>query len=118
MVRLAITVLIFGFLTTVTTVAGESLGPSSAMSDAAIKLSGLVRFVAEDCPDDKPDYDRFRQVMMSLGIDLEALSSGAYVIKSMRYTEKYKENRQINCKLAHEKFGKEGNVIPGLLIPK
>ncbi len=89
----------------------------NAVSNDAVKLSGLVRFVAESCPGTKPDYARFREVVQRLGTDLAALSHGEALIRSATYTHAYQKDPEASCRQAQERFGPNGTVVPGLIGP-
>ena len=101
----------------VLTAAEAADGPNSAVSNDAVKLAGLVRFVAESCPGTKPDYVRFREVVERLGTDLAALSHGEPLIRSATYTQAYQTDPEASCRRAQEGFGPNGTVMPGLLGP-
>ncbi|BCM82230.1 hypothetical protein [Methylobacterium indicum] len=97
----------------------EAPGPAVAgtVSNDAIKLSGLVRFVVESCPGTKPDYARFKEVVERLGTDLAALSHGEALIRSATYTQAYQKDPSASCRLAQERFGPNGTIVPGLIGP-
>ncbi len=96
---------------------GVSPADKVAVSNDAVKLAGLVRFVAESCPGTKPDYARFREVVERLGTDLAALSHGEALIRSAAYTQAYQKDPEASCRRAQESFGPNGTVVPGLLGP-
>ncbi|MFH6786918.1 MULTISPECIES: hypothetical protein [Methylobacterium] len=95
----------------------SSPADKAAVSNDAVKLAGLVRFVAESCPGTKPDYARFREVVERLGTDLAALSHGEPLIRSAAYTQAYQKDPEASCRRAQESFGPNGTVVPGLLGP-
>ncbi|WP_246101961.1 hypothetical protein [Methylobacterium terricola] len=99
--------------------AAEAPGPvdTAAISNDAVKLAGLVRFVAESCPGTKPDYARLREVVERLGTDLAALSHGEALIRSAAYTQAYQKDPEASCRRAQERFGPGGTVVPGLIGP-
>ncbi|MBB3901198.1 hypothetical protein [Methylobacterium brachythecii] len=84
----------------------------------AAKLAGMIRFVDVECPDAKPDYDRFKKVIASMGVDLKDLEQGPLMIESLGYSEAYKKNTAESCKRAFEHFGESGTTVPGLLAHK
>ncbi len=102
-----------------TAAAAEGPAPAdkAVVSNDAVKLAGLVRFVAESCPGTKPDYARFREVVERLGTDLAALFHGEPLIRSATYTQAYQKDPEASCRRAQESFGPNGTVVPGLLGP-
>lgn len=85
---------------------------------SAAKLAGMVRFVAIECQDTQPDYDRFKKVIAAMGVDIKDLEQGTLMIESLRYSEAYKKEPAESCKRAFEHFGDSGTTIPGLLARK
>lgn len=84
----------------------------------AAKLAGLVRFVGESCKEARPDYERFKSVVAAMGVDLDAISKGELLMRSMGYTEAYRKNVDESCRKAQEMFGEKGKAIPGLVLRK
>ncbi|WP_438345816.1 hypothetical protein [Methylorubrum populi] len=84
----------------------------------AAKLAGLVRFVGESCKEARPDYERFKSVVAAMGVDLDAISKGELLMRSMGYTEAYRKNVDESCRKAQEMFGEKGTAIPGLVLRK
>ncbi|UYW26742.1 hypothetical protein OKC48_26510 [Methylorubrum extorquens] len=84
----------------------------------AAKLAGLVRFVGESCEEAQPDYERFKAVVSAMGVDLDAISKGELLMRSMGYTEAYRKNVDESCRKAQEMFGEKGKAIPGLVLRK
>lgn len=84
----------------------------------AVKLAGLVRFVGESCKEAQPDYERFKSVVAAMGVDLDAISKGELLMRSMGYTEAYRKNVDESCRKAQEMFGEKGTAIPGLVLRK
>ncbi|APX84182.1 hypothetical protein BV511_05290 [Methylorubrum extorquens] len=84
----------------------------------AAKLAGLVRFVGESCKEAQPDYERFKAVVSAMGVDLDAISKGELLMRSMGYTEAYRKNVDESCRKAEEMFGEKGKAIPGLVLRK
>ncbi|CAO4155957.1 hypothetical protein [Methylorubrum aminovorans] len=84
----------------------------------AVKLAGLVRFVGESCKEAQPDYERFKSVVAAMGVDLDAISKGELLMRSMGYTEAYRKNVDESCRKAQEMFGERGTAIPGLVLRK
>ncbi len=116
MILRTIPLLALGFATAAAAEGPDPANPA-AISHDAVKLSGLVRFVAESCPGTKPDYARFREVVERLGTDLDALSHGEPLIRSATYTQAYQKDPEANCRRAQESFGPNGTVVPGLIGP-
>lgn len=118
---LALPFLALPFLALMLGAATAAEGPAPAdrpaISNDAVKLAGLVRFVAESCPGTKPDYARFREVVERLGTDLAALSHGEPLIRSATYTQAYQKDPEASCRRAQENFGPNGTVVPGLIGP-
>ncbi|GMA76773.1 hypothetical protein GCM10025880_31900 [Methylorubrum aminovorans] len=83
-----------------------------------MKLAGLVRFVGESCKEAQPDYERFKSVVAAMGVDLDAISKGELLMRSMGYTEAYRKNVDESCRKAQEMFGERGTAIPGLVLRK
>lgn len=84
----------------------------------AAKLAGLIRFVGESCQEVRPDYERFKAVVAAMGVDLDAISKGELLMRSMSYTEAYRKNVDESCRKAAELFGEKGTSIPGLVLRK
>nr|WP_210329155.1 hypothetical protein [Methylorubrum zatmanii] len=85
---------------------------------SAVKLAGLVRFVGESCKEVQPDYERFKAVVAAMGVDLDAISKGELLMRSMSYTEVYRKDVEASCRKAVELFGEKGTAIPGLVLRK
>lgn len=113
--------------------AGAEEGPKQAPADAptdavrpepdrkhanAAKLAGLVRFVDESCQDVRPDQERFKAVIAAMGVDIEAISRGELLMRSMSYTEAYRKDVAESCRKAEDLFGEKGRSIPGLVLRK
>ncbi|MEE7456738.1 hypothetical protein MPAR168_00985 [Methylorubrum populi] len=92
--------------------------PQERQQASAAKLAGLVRFVGESCKEAQPDYERFKAVVSAMGVDLDAISKGELLMRSMSYTEAYRKNVEESCRKAVELFGEKGSVIPGLVLRK
>nr|USU32826.1 hypothetical protein NG677_03775 [Methylobacterium sp. OTU13CASTA1] len=86
--------------------------------NSAAKLSGLLYFVQNACPDLQPDYARFKTVISSLGVTLEDLSAGDLLLRSRTYTEVYTKDTPANCTRAEANFGPAGTTIPGLVVKR
>ena len=84
----------------------------------AAKLAGLVRFVGESCKEAQPDYERFKAVVSAMGVDIDAISKGELLMRSMGYTEAYRKDVDESCRKAQEMFGEKGKAIPGLVLRK
>jgi ribosomal protein L12E/L44/L45/RPP1/RPP2 len=85
---------------------------------SAAKLAGLIRFVGESCQEVRPDYERFKAVVAAMGVDIDAISKGELLMRSMSYTEAYRKNVDESCRKAAELFGEKGTSIPGLVLRK
>lgn len=97
----------------------EALRPEPDRKHAnAAKLAGLVRFVDESCQDVRPDQERFKAVIAAMGVDLDAISKGELLMRSMGYTEAYRKDVAESCRKAEELFGEKGRSIPGLVLRK
>ncbi|GEO99735.1 hypothetical protein [Methylobacterium haplocladii] len=86
--------------------------------NGAAKVAGMIRFVAVECPDAQPDYDRFRKVIAAMGVDIKDLEQGPLMVESLGYSEAYKKDTAGSCKRAFEHFGESGTTIPGLVARK
>jgi len=86
--------------------------------NSAAKLSGLLYFVQNACPDLQPDYARFKNVVANLGVTLEDLSAGDLLLRSRTYTEVYTKDTVANCARADTNFGPNGTTIPGLVVKR
>ncbi|KQT53346.1 hypothetical protein ASG52_04245 [Methylobacterium sp. Leaf456] len=91
--------------------------PNRQQANAA-KLAGLIRFVGESCKDVQPDYERFKAVVAAMGVEIDAISKGELLMRSMSYTEAYRKNVDESCRKAAELFGEKGTSIPGLVLRK
>lgn len=92
--------------------------PQERQQANAAKLAGLVRFVGESCKEAQPDYERFKAVVAAMGVELDALSKGELLMRSMGYTEAYRKDVETSCRKAVELFGEKGSAIPGLVLRK
>ncbi|WP_244472458.1 hypothetical protein [Methylobacterium sp. Leaf108] len=81
----------------------------------AVRLAGLVGFVNESCPDLKPDYERFKQVLSRLGVDPADLEGNELRLHAMSYIEAYRKDVPANCARAVQNFGEAGTTVPGLI---
>lgn len=87
--------------------------------NSAAKLAGMINFVTYFCPEAKPNYPRFKQVIAAMGVDLKELEQGgSLVVKSMSYTEAYRKETEESCKRAFQLFGETGTTVPGLIARK
>jgi len=84
----------------------------------AAKVAGMIRFVAIECPDAQPDYDRFKKAIAAMGVDIKDLEQGPLMVESLGYSEAYKKDTPGSCKRAFEHFGESGTTIPGLVARK
>ncbi|TXM72096.1 hypothetical protein FV218_14010 [Methylobacterium sp. WL69] len=86
--------------------------------NSAAKLAGLLYFVQNACPDLKPDYARFKDVVASLGVTMEDLSAGDLLLRSRAYTEVYTKDTPGSCARADTNFGAAGSTIPNLVVKR
>lgn len=86
--------------------------------NSAAKLAGLLYFVQNACPDLKPDYTRFKDVVAGLGVTLEDLSAGDLLLRSRTYTEVYTKDTPGSCARADANFGAAGTTIPNLVLKR
>ncbi|MCJ2083284.1 hypothetical protein [Methylobacterium sp. J-090] len=86
--------------------------------NSAAKLAGLLYFVQNACPDLKPDYTRFKDVVAGLGVTLEDLSAGDLLLRSRTYTEVYTKDTSASCARADANFGPAGTTIPNLVVKR
>ena len=86
--------------------------------NTAAKLAGMIRFVDASCPDAQPDYDRFKKVIATMGVDIKELESGPLMATSLGYSQAYDKNKEESCKRAFENFGENGTTLPGLIAKK
>ncbi len=82
---------------------------------SALKLAGLVTFVANSCPALSPDYTRFRTALGALGLTVEDLAKDKYKTVYMGYAARYGADTTANCERARLAFGARGSTIPDLL---
>jgi hypothetical protein len=90
----------------------------SANANTALKIAGLVTFVANSCPDLAPDYDRFKEVISALGLETDDLSKNDLKLKYLNYTALYQADIKGSCEKAQSNFGDAGTVIKGLFHQK
>ncbi|GJE07188.1 MULTISPECIES: hypothetical protein [Methylobacterium] len=93
---------------------GEITGPRNN----AAKIAGLVGFVNVSCDALKGDTDRFKAVVSGMGVDPKDLESGELLLRARSYLEAYRKDVPANCKRAADLFGKDGSVVPGLVVPR
>lgn len=86
--------------------------------NTAAKLAGMIRFVDASCPDAQPDYDRFKQAIAAMGVDIKELESGPLMATSLGYSQAYDKDKDESCKRALENFGENGRTLPGLIAKK
>lgn len=87
--------------------------------NSAAKLGGMVTFVSESCPDAKPDFTRFKQVIAAMGVDIKDLEQGGpLMVRLASYVQAYQRDVAQSCKRALALFGPSGTAIPGLIGPR
>jgi hypothetical protein len=87
-------------------------------TDKALKIAGLVAFVANSCPNLVPDYDRFKAVISTLGLEVEELSKNELQLKYLNYAAIYQKDIPGGCEKAQSLFGDGGTMLKGLFHPK
>lgn len=84
----------------------------------AAKLGGMVTFVSASCPDAKPDFTKFKQVISAMGVDIKDLEQGGpLMVRLASYVQAYQKDTPESCKRALAHFGPSGTTIPGLITP-
>ena len=91
---------------------------TSENTDKALKIAGLVAFVANSCQDLIPDYEVFKIVISSLGFETSDLSKSDLRVKYLNYTGIYQKDITGNCTKAWAMFGDEGTMFKGLFHHK
>jgi len=122
----ALTIAFGLLLSTGTMVHGEEANntnvPASSPQNPNVKfvtkLSGLVLFATNSCPDILVDFDRFKEVSTSLGVEVDALSKEPIRLESLSYFSSYKENTKQNCMRALNEFGPDGRILRGIFARK
>ena len=92
--------------------------PAERQRNSAAKLAGMIRFVAVDCPDAEPDYERFKAIISRMGVDIKDLENGPLMVQSLGYSQAYHKDQAAGCQKAFELFGEGGKMIPGLIARK
>lgn len=85
---------------------------------SAVKIAGLVAFVANACSNLKPDYDKFEAIIAKLGLETKDLSNNDLKLKYLSYTSIYQQDIKGNCEKAKQMFGENGIITKGLFINK
>lgn len=80
----------------------------------ALKLAGLMTFVASSCPDIKADYARFKTAITALGVTYEDLSKTEVKNVYLAYAMRYKDEAKENCARALVNFGPGGKAVPDI----
>lgn len=99
--------------------APQTLGASSApvlssQMQSALKLAGLVTFVANSCPDLKPNYPRFKATLNALGASEADLNKLDLKGRYLGYTARYNADAKANCLRAKAQFGPGGSTLPDI----
>lgn len=84
--------------------------------NTAAKLAGLLQFVSASCPEAKPNYETFKTVVRSLGLEPDALAGGELILRVKAYADVYSQDVPANCAKALENFGANGKTLPGLVV--
>jgi len=90
----------------------------SENTDKAVKIAGLVAFVASSCPSLAPDYARFNSVISTLGLETVDLAKDNLRLKYLNYAALYQKDVQASCEKAQAMFGDNGTVLAGLFHVK
>lgn len=89
-----------------------------AQRNNAAKIAGLVGFVNVSCPDLRSDQERFKAVLAGFGVTSEELDQGELMVRARSYVEAYRKDVPASCKRAVELFGRNGSVVPDLILPR
>jgi hypothetical protein len=88
--------------------------PTEAKKRMAIRLAGLVAFVAGSCHALTPNYGRFKAVIHLLGVTPEDLAAPDVRASYIGYTLKYQAESKASRDRARLEFGPSGTRVPGL----
>jgi hypothetical protein len=87
---------------------------AAAQRQVALKIAGLVVFVANSCPHLKPDYARFKEALHQLGLEQGELDQQETKNGYLAYTATYGQDVPANCARAGLEFGPNGKTLPDL----
>ena len=95
----------------------EGAGPQLDRNQAlAAKLAGLVGFVNVSCPELRGEPERLQAAVRRLGIEPEALNTGALHFAAASYLESYRKDVPANCQRALDTFGPTSGLVPNLVV--
>ena len=92
--------------------------PPSTQTQSAIKLAGLVTFVANSCPKLQPNYARFADAINALGISKSDLDKPDLKAGYIGYAARYNTDVKGNCGRADAQFGRHGATLAGIFDPR
>lgn len=96
--------------------AAEADAIKERQRNSAAKLGGMVTFVSASCPEAKPDFMKFKQVISAMGVDIKELEQGGpLMVRLAGYVQAYQKDAAQSCRRALELFGPTGTTIPGLI---
>ena len=90
----------------------------SAQTQSAIKLAGLVAFVANSCPKLQPNYARFSDAITALGVSKADLDKPDLKTAYIGYAARYNADAETSCERADTQFGPHGSTIEGIFAPR
>lgn len=88
--------------------------PLPARTQSAIKLAGLVTFVANSCPKLQPNYARFIDAINALGLSKTDLDKPDLKAGYIGYAARYNTDVKTNCARAAAQFGPHGATLVGI----
>jgi hypothetical protein len=95
----------------------EGAGPQLDRNQAlAAKLAGLVGFVNVSCPELRGEPELLHAAVRRLGIEPEALNTGALHFAAASYLESYRKDVPANCQRALDTFGPTSSLVPNLVV--
>jgi hypothetical protein len=95
--------------------------PVSALppkTQSALKLAGLVTFVANACPKLQPNYPRFEKAITALGVAKGELDKADMKAGYLGYAARYNTDVKGNCERADAQFGPQGKTLSGIFGPR
>ena len=88
----------------------------AGQEQTALKIAGLVTFVANSCPRLRPDYTRFKAFIRLLGVSEAQLATPDFKNRYLSYTAAYGADAATSCKRAQAQFGPGGSTLPDLFV--
>lgn len=92
--------------------------PLPPKTQSALKLAGLVTFVANRCPKLQPNYPRFEEAITALGVAKSDLDKADMKAGYLGYAARYNADVKANCERADAQFGPEGKTLSGIFMPR